>query len=304
MPHDLRFDGKVAIVTGAGGGLGRAHARLLAARGARVVVNDIGTSPSGSGTDLGPAATVAEELEAAGGEALANTDSVVEGHRIVEAALDGFGRLDIVVNNAGFLRDVAFHKMSEADWDDLYAVHLKGAFKVTHAAWPHLRNQGFGRIVNTSSAAGIYGNFGQVNYGTFKLALHGFSQALAVEGRACNVNANSIAPAADSRLTRTVMSAEQLAPMRPELVAPLVAWLCHDSCAETGGMFEVGGGWTAKLRWQRTRGVRIGGGEDIEPEQVRDAWPRIVDFEGADHPASFQEAMEPLGRIMAGLPAD
>jgi len=299
MVDDMRFDGRVAIVTGAGGGLGRAHALLLAARGAKLLINDIGSSASGSGADAGPAETVAQAIRAAGGEAVANTDSVVEGERIVAAAMDSFGRVDILINNAGFLRDMAFHKLQPQDWDDLYDVHLRGAFRTTRAAWPHLRDQSYGRVINTSSAAGIYGNFGQVPYSTFKLALHGFTQALAVEGRARNIHANSIAPAADSRLTRTVMTAEQLAPMRSELVSPLVAWLCHESCPETGGLFEVGGGWTAKLRWERTRGVRVAGGSDHRPEDIAIAWTGITDFEDAEAPGSFEQGMAPFAAIMA-----
>jgi 3-hydroxyacyl-CoA dehydrogenase/3a,7a,12a-trihydroxy-5b-cholest-24-enoyl-CoA hydratase len=299
MMEDLRFNGKVAIVTGAGGGLGRAHAKLLAARGARVLVNDLGSSPNGAGDSIGPAGAVVAEIQAAGGEAVANTSSVVDGEEIVAHALDAFGSIDILINNAGFLRDVAFHKMTDADWDDLYAVHLRGAFKLVHAAWPHLRQQSFGRIINTSSAAGIYGNFGQVNYSTFKLAVHGFTQALAVEGRAKNIHVNSIAPAADSRLTRTVMTPEQLAPMRAELVSPLVGWLCHENCDETGGLFEVGGGWIGKLRWMRTKGQRIGDGSQFAPEDVRDAWAAITDFRDADAPQSFTEGMAPFAAIMA-----
>lgn len=298
MQDELRYDGKVAIVTGAGGGLGRAHALLLASRGAKVLVNDLGSTALGSGADQGPAARVVDEIRAAGGEAAANTESVVDGGRLVEAALDHFGRVDIVINNAGFLRDVGLHKMREQDWSDLYDVHLLGAFRIIHAAWPRMREQQFGRIVNTSSAAGIYGNFGQVNYGTFKLALHGLAQALAVEGAARNVHANSIAPAADSRLTRTVMTPEQLAPMRAEMVSPLVAWLVHADCSETGSLFEVGGGWIGKLRWERTRGVRLGEGHDFAPEAVRDQWDDIIDFAGADHPRTFAEGMAPFQRIM------
>ncbi|MEI7465408.1 MAG: SDR family oxidoreductase [Burkholderiales bacterium] len=296
----LRFDGKVALVTGAGRGLGRAHALLLASRGAKVVVNDLGTGGDGSGADVTPAQAVVDEIRAAGGDAVTNGDSVVDGGRLVQATLDHFGRIDIVVNNAGFLRDVAFHKMSAADWDDLYQVHLLGAFRIVHAAWPRMREQGYGRVVNTSSAAGIYGNFGQVNYGTFKLALHGMTQPLAVEGRAKNIHVNSLAPAADSRLTRTVMTPEQLAPMSAELVSPLVAWLCHDSCTETGGLFEVGGGFIAKLRWERTAGAYLDLGGADAVEQVAGAWDRITDFSDSDHPAGFAQAMAPFTKVMGG----
>ncbi|MCA3251454.1 MAG: SDR family oxidoreductase [Pseudomonadota bacterium] len=296
----LRFEGKVALVTGAGRGLGRAHALMLAARGAKVLVNDLGTGGAGEGHDASPAQAVVDEIRAAGGQAQVNGESVVEGGRIVEAALDHFGRLDIVVNNAGFLRDVAFHKMTARDWDTLYEVHLLGAFRIIHAAWPRMREQAYGRIVNTSSAAGIYGNFGQVNYGTFKLALHGMTQPLAVEGKARGIHVNTIAPAADSRLTRTVMTAEQLAPMRPDLVSPLVAWLCHDACPETGGLFEVGGGYIAKLRWERSAGVRLDLAGADAVENIAAAWGQITSFEHSDHPAGFGEAMAPFARIMQG----
>lgn len=294
----LRFDGKVALVTGAGRGLGRAHALLLAAHGAKVLVNDLGTGSAGDGSDATPAEAVVQEIRAAGGQAEVNSDSVVNGSRIVEAALDHFGRLDIVVNNAGFLRDVAFHKMTAADWDDLYEVHLLGAFRIIHAAWPRFREQGYGRVVNTSSAAGIYGNFGQVNYGTFKLALHGMTQPLAVEGQAKNIHVNTIAPAADSRLTRTVMTAEQLAPMRPDLVSPLVAWLVHEQCAENGSLFEVGGGYVTKLRWERSGGAMLNlqGSDSIE--QIAGSWDQITSFGTSDHPADFGQAMSTFVKIM------
>lgn len=286
MNKDLRFDGRVAIVTGAGGGLGREHARLLAARGAKVLVND-----------LNQAAATAQDIVSAGGAAVANTESVIDGGRIVEAALDAFGRIDIVVNNAGFLRDTAFHNMSDEDWAGIYEVHLLGAFRVTRAVWPHMRGQGYGRVVNTSSAAGIYGNFGQTNYSSMKLALHGFTQALAVEGRSKNVHANTIAPAADSQLTRTVMTEEQLRPMRPEYVSPLAAWLCHEECIETGALFEAGGGWFGKLRWQRSDGARLDAA-DVTIESVREAWPRIAGFDHAHFPGSMAEGMAPFANIM------
>src|SRR4029453_19093805 len=173
MANELRFDGRVAIVTGAGGGLGRSHALLLASRGAKVVVNDLGGSMHGGGQSATPAQKVVEEIKASGGDAIANADSVEDGAKIVQAALDTWGRIDIVVNNAGILRDTTFHKMSQEDWDLIYRVHVLGSFRVTHAAWPHLRDQGYGRIIMTASAAGIYGNFGQANYAMAKLGLVG-----------------------------------------------------------------------------------------------------------------------------------
>lgn len=296
----LGFEGKVVVVTGAGRGLGRAYALAFAARGARVVVNDLGGGGSGAGADNTPAEAVAREIRAAGGEAVASFDSVEQGGRIVQCALDHFKRIDVLVNNAGILRDIAFHKMSEEDWELVYRVHLRGTFNVTHAAWSCMRAQQYGRIVNTSSAAGIYGNFGQANYGAMKLGLHGMTLALAQEGRSKNIHVNSIAPAALSRLTLTVMTEAQLAAMKPELVAPLVLLLCHDSCRETGGLFEVGGGWIAKLRWQRSPGVHFSPAAPLEPEDVLARWEQITSYADAAYPASMAEAFVPYEKIMSG----
>ena len=220
---DLRFDGRVAIVTGAGGGLGRSHALLLASRGAKVVVNDLGGSFTGEGKSGGAADKVVAEIKAAGGEAVANYDSVEDGDKIVKTAIDAFGRIDIVVNNAGILRDVSFAKMTQQDWDLVYKVHVLGAFRCTHAAWPHMRDAGYGRIIITASAAGIYGNFGQANYAMAKLGLHGFAQTLALEGKKRNIIVNTIAPIAGSRMTETVLPKELLDALKPEYVSALVA---------------------------------------------------------------------------------
>ena len=247
---DLRFDNKVAIVTGAGGGLGRSHALLFAARGAKVVVNDLGGSHTGEGKSASAADKVVEEIKAAGGTAVANYNSVEDGDQIVKTALDAFGRIDILVNNAGILRDVSFPKMSQSDWDLIYRVHVLGAFKTTQAAWNHMKDQGYGRIIMTASAAGIYGNFGQANYAMAKLGLHGFAQTLALEGKKRNIIVNTIAPLAGSRMTETVLPPALIDALRPEYVTPLVARLCHESNEDTGGLYEVGGGFMAKLRGQ------------------------------------------------------
>ena len=290
------FQEKVAVISGAGNGLGKSHALMFAKLGARVVVNDYGTSPLGQGTDKSPADTVVGEIKASGGEAVANYDSVENGDRLVEAALDTFGRIDIVINNAGFLRDSSFHKMSDDDWFSIINVHLNGAYKVNRAAWPHMREQNFGRIVNTASAAGIYGNFGQVNYSTAKLALHGMTQALAIEGKKRNIHVNTIAPAAASRMTDTVISRDQIAALRPELVSVLVACLCRDQSEETSGLFEVGAGWFGKLRWERSKGVHLPG--DVSVEDVIENFDAIIDFENAAHPKNIAEAFEPFGAAL------
>ncbi len=294
MANDLRFDGRVAIVTGAGGGLGRSHALLLGKRGARVVVNDLGGSMRGGGQSTTPAQAVVDEIKAAGGDAVANFDSVEDGAKIVQCAMDTWGRIDIVVNNAGILRDTSFQKLGEEDWDLVYRVHVLGGFRVTRAAWNHMRDAGYGRVVFTASAAGIYGNFGQANYAMAKLGLVGLSNTLAIEGRKRGVLVNTIAPIAGSRLTETVLPKELLDALRPEYVSPLVAVLCHESSTETGGLFEVGGGYYAKLRWERTVGKKIKLGKAIEPEALAAAWPEITSFEKTDHPADITSSMAPV----------
>jgi 3-hydroxyacyl-CoA dehydrogenase/3a,7a,12a-trihydroxy-5b-cholest-24-enoyl-CoA hydratase len=223
MSKELRFDGKVAIVTGAGGGLGRSHALLLASRGAKVVVNDLGGSHTGEGKSASAADKVVAEIKEKGGEAVANYDSVTDGDKIVKTAIDTYGKFVILINNAGILRDVTFKKMTQQDWDLVYKVHVLGAMKVTHAAWTLMNDQGYGRIINTASAAGIYGNFGQANYAMAKLGIHGFTQTLAAEGRKRNVIVNTIAPIAGSRMTETVLPKEMLDALKPEYVSALVA---------------------------------------------------------------------------------
>jgi 3-hydroxyacyl-CoA dehydrogenase/3a,7a,12a-trihydroxy-5b-cholest-24-enoyl-CoA hydratase len=294
MANELRFDGRVAIVTGAGQGLGRTHALLLASRGAKVVVNDLGGAATGGGRSSEAADKVVAEIKAAGGEAVANYDSVEDGAKIVQTALDHFKRLDIVINNAGILRDTTFHKMTEQDWELIYRVHLLGAFRVTHAAWPHMRDAGYGRVIFTSSAAGIYGNFGQANYSMAKLGLVGFARTLALEGAKKNVFVNVIAPIAGSRLTETILPKEVTEALKPEYVSPLVAVLCHESSQENGGLFEVGGGFMSKLRWQRTEGARYKLGRNITPELVQSHWERITDFGKATFPADVAEATQPV----------
>ena len=291
MSEELRFDGKVAVITGAGNGLGRSHALLLAARGAKIVVNDLGGGAHGDGKCSAAADQVVGEIRALGAEAVANYDSVTEGARIIQCALDHFGRVDIVINNAGILRDSSFQKMSEEDWELIYRVHLYGSYKVTQAAWPHLREQGYGRVLMTTSAAGIYGNFGQANYSAAKLGLVGFASTLALEGRNKNVQVNVIAPIAGSRLSETVLPPQLAASLKPEYVSPLVAWLCHEHCQETGGLFEVGAGYVGKLRWERSLGHGFALGRGIAPEQIAAKWSAITDFSKSTHPATVAEAM-------------
>ncbi len=291
MP-EIRFDGKVAVVTGAGGGLGRSHALLLASRGAKVVVNDLGGAPDGTGESKRMADQVVDEIRSAGGEAVPNYDSVATmegGAHIVQTAIDNFGRIDILINNAGILRDVSFMKMPEESWDIIFSVHVKGAFCCTKAAWPIMREQQYGRIVMTSSAAGIYGNFGQANYSAAKMALIGLGQTLALEGKKYNILANTIAPIADSRLTATVLPDDIRKKLKPEYVSPLVAYLCSEQCEETGGLFEVGAGSFFQVKWSRSDGSRMKT-DEVSIENVAENFNKIVDMTNAKIMGSIQES--------------
>jgi len=294
MSNTLRFDGKVVIVTGAGGGLGKAYALEFASRGAKVLVNDLGSSTSGEGKDTKAADVVVKEIQSKGGEAIANYDSVEDGDKIVKSAVDKWGRIDIIINNAGILRDVSFQKIQDIDWDLVYRVHVRGAYKITRAAWNYMRDNKFGRVIMTASAAGLYGNFGQANYSAAKLALLGLSNTLSIEGKQRNINVNTIAPIAGSRMTATVMPPELLGAFKPEFVVPLVVYLCHESTTETGSVFEVGAGWVSKLRWQRTQGAFFPVDRPLTAENVANAWSVISNFDNATNPSSTQEAMGPL----------
>jgi len=274
--------------------LGRAYALLLGSKGAKVVVNDLGGSRTGEGASSSAADKVVQEIKDLGGEAIANYDSVEDGEKIVKTALDKWGRVDILINNAGILRDASFVKITDKDWDLIYRVHLKGSYSVTRAAWNHMRDKGYGRIIMTSSAAGIYGNFGQANYSAAKLGLLGFAKTLAIEGEKKNILVNTIAPVAGSRMTETIMPPELVAALKPDYIAPLVAYLCHESCKENGSLFEVGAGWISKLRWQRTQGYFHDVKNGFTPEDVKKNWDKINDWKDAALPVSASESISML----------
>jgi NAD(P)-dependent dehydrogenase (short-subunit alcohol dehydrogenase family) len=271
---DVGFEGRVAIITGAGGGLGREHALLLASRGAQIVVNDLGGAVDGTGSSAGPAQKVVEEIEALGGAAVADGNSVAtqEGaEAMVKTALDAFGRVDIVVNNAGILRDKSFANMTPDLWDPVIAVHLTGAYNVSRAAWPHLREQAYGRIVSTSSAAGIFGNFGQANYGAAKMGIVGLTHVWAQEGGKYNIRANAIAPVARTRMTEEILG-PLVEKVDPALVSPVVAYLASEECAVTGEIFSVGAGRVSRIFIAEAPGFFK---KDLTVEDVRDNWDTI-----------------------------
>ncbi|KAM5261793.1 peroxisomal multifunctional enzyme type 2 isoform 1-T2 [Hipposideros larvatus] len=305
MASPLRFDGRVVLVTGAGGGLGRAYALAFAERGASVVVNDLGGDFKGFGKGSSAADKVVEEIRRKGGKAVANYDSVEAGEKLVKTALDAFGRIDVVINNAGILRDRSFSRISDEDWDIIHRVHLWGAFQVTRAAWDHMKKQKFGRIIMTSSASGLYGNFGQANYSAAKLGLLGLANTLAIEGKKSNIHCNTIAPTAGSRMTESLFPQDIMEFLKPDYVAPLVLWLCHESCEENGGLFEVGGGWIGKLRWERTLGAIVREkNQPMNPEAVKANWMKICDFENASKPQKIQDTVGSIVEITGKIGSD
>jgi len=290
---DLGYDNRVAIITGAGGGLGREHALLLASRGAQVVINDLGGSISGEGGSEGPAHTTAKEIEDLGGVAVADTNSVATpegGEAIVKTALDAFGKVDIVINNAGILRDKTFHNMTPDLLDPVIDVHLKGAFNVTRPAWINMREHGYGRIVNTASSAGILGNFGQTNYGAAKMGLVGLARVWAAEGAKYNIKANVIAPIAKTRMTEELLGA-MADRLDPALVSPVVAYLCHEDCEVSGEIYSCAGGRIARFFIGLTEGYF---NPKLTLEDVRDNWDKIRDPEGYIIPAGTGDELSGL----------
>ena len=248
---DLGFQGRVAIITGAGGALGRSHALELARRGAKVVVNDVGGSVHGEGEAKNPAQRVVDEITSLGGQAIANFASVTTpagGEAILASALEAFGRVDILVNNAGILRDRAFHNMGSDDIDAVLDVHLRGAMFVSQPAFKLMREQHFGRIINTTSASGLFGNFGQANYGAAKAGLLGLTRVLAQEGAKVNILVNAIAPLARTRMT-TGLLGDLEALLDPQCVSAVVAYLAHESCAVNGHVYSVAGGAWPGSSW-------------------------------------------------------
>ncbi len=299
--QETNFDGQVAVVTGAGGGLGKAYAWLLAERGAKVVVNDLGGSFDGEGADTSPAQLVVDEIKEAGGEAIANYDSVAgweSAQKIIQSAVDSYGRIDILINNAGILRDKSLQKMQIEDYRKIISVHLDGTFYCTKAVFPFMKEKGYGRIVSTASAAGLYGNFGQVNYGTAKMGITGMMNCVAQEGARYNISANTIVPTAGTRLTFTVMPEEAIGKVKPEYVAPIVAWLCSEDCLESGKIFSAGGGYFSRVAVVEGSGIVFDPEKEITIEMIKQNIEQIKDLKEAQE---FSSAMEQAGTILSRM---
>ena len=320
IPKDeIRFDGRVAIVTGAGGGLGRVYALEFAKRGAKVVVNDLGGARDGTGEgSTTPAQKVVEEIKAAGGEAVSNYDNVATsegGEKIVKAALDAFGTVDILVNNAGILRDKSLLKMEPETWQAVLDVHLNGAYHVTRPAFAVMKEKGYGRIIMTTSAAGLYGNFGQTNYSSAKMGLVGLMNTLKLEGAKYDIKVNTIAPIAASRLMADIIPPDLLEKMKPEFVAPLVLFLCSEKCPVTGRIYNAGVGYYGRAAVMTSPGTVIGDGKKVPTlEEVGAAWEKIQSLRGAreygqsqdlmgDMLAAFAPQPEKAAAAAAGAPA-
>ncbi len=273
---------RVVVVTGAGGGLGREYALTLAKEGASVIVNDLGGSRDGTGAGHNMADQVVEEIKAAGGRAAANYDSVAEpegAENIIKTALDEFGKVDGVVSNAGILRDGTFHKMSFENWDAVLKVHLYGGYNVIRAAWPHFREQSFGRVVVATSTSGLFGNFGQANYGAAKLGLVGLINTLAQEGAKYNIKTNAVAPIAATRMTEDILPPEVLKNLTPDFVAPVVAYLCSEEVPDTDSIFIVGGGKVQRTALFQNEGVTFKTPPSVD--EIASHWAEIDDLSAA-----------------------
>jgi len=301
MSQALRFDDRVAVITGAGGGLGRHYALELAKRGARVVVNDLGCSKHGEGSSPIPADEVVEEIKTLGGNVIASYDDVATiagGKALVQRALDAFGKIDILINNAGIIRDGFFARMGEENWDAVLDVHLRGAFCVTAPAFKEMRKRSYGRIVMTTSGSGIFGNVGQANYASAKMGLVGLTNVLKLEGLKRNIKSNLVAPIAGTRLTRDVVTPELFDKMKLEYVTPVVLYLCSETCRDSGLIINAGFGHYSRSAMLTAPGVGLTDGHAIPtPEDVMDNWDRIMDLDKARIFNHFKDAFTEFGRL-------
>lgn len=301
----INYNGRVAVVTGAGAGLGRSHALLLAARGAKVVVNDLGGTVAGTGASKSAADSVVAEIRAAGGEAVANYDSVADetgARRIIDTALKSFGRIDILVNNAGNNIESSFRKMSMADFRAVLDVHLMGAVYCTQAAWQHMLDQQYGRVVMTTSAAGLYGGHGLSNYAAAKIALVGLMNSLCLEGVSRKVTVNAIAPMAMTRMSKDAMDDKTGPLLKPEFVTAIVGLLCAESHTGSGDIISCGAGYYSKIGIVEGAGVYFGAEAPPAPEQIAERFADICDLSQArPHRDAFSSVAESMRNVLRGL---
>jgi len=282
----VKFDGEVALVTGASRGLGSAFARCLAEAGATVAVNSTGKDDGGK--------QLVAEIEAGGGRAIDLPGEVEKGDELVARVVGECGRIDAVVHNAGFIQDKSVAKMSPEQWDAVLAVHLRSAFLLSRAAWPHFAQRGRGRIVFLTSAAGLYGNFGQANYAAAKMGMYGLCRSIAIEGAKQDITCNCVAPFGVTDMNRRFLPEVLHDIVRPDLVAPLVGFLCHPDCTESGGLFEASAGTYKKVRWERSEGLSLDPKSAPSIDSVAEGWEKIVSFTNTDHPQNMGEALAGL----------
>jgi len=296
---EIRFDNRVAIVTGAGGGLGKAYSLELARRGAKVVVNDLGGAPDGTGGSSRAADLVVEEIKKADGQAVASYDSVADskgGQAVIDRAVEAFGRVDILINNAGILRDKTFHKMDWADFEAVLKVHLYGAYNVTRPALIRMRENNYGRVVLTTSAAGLFGNFGQTNYSSAKLGIVGFMNTLKLEGAKYNINVNTVAPIAATRLTEGLFPPDIGKQLKPEFIAPLVVFLCSEECRVSGRIYDAGMSGFRRTGILTGKTVVLAKGDRVPlPEEVKNRMAEIASLDGAEE---FENATNMFGAVI------
>ena len=295
---NIDFAGRVAIVTGAGAGLGKSHALELAKRGAKVVINDLGGARDGSGSNDSAANMVAEEIKALGGEAVPNYDNVATvegGENIVKTAIDAYGKVDILINNAGILRDKSFLKMDEQSWDAALAVHLRGSYCVSRPAFANMKQNGYGRIVMTTSAAGLFGNFGQANYSAAKAGIVGLANVIKIEGKKNNILCNVLAPVAATRMTEDILPPELLKKMTVQYVTPAVLYMSSEQCTDTGMIINAGAGYFSRSSMVTGPGTIITEGDKIcTAEDVMENWEKIISL---DNPKVFFDANGIFGEL-------
>jgi NAD(P)-dependent dehydrogenase (short-subunit alcohol dehydrogenase family) len=286
----IRFDGKVVLVTGASRGLGNAFARCLADAGATVALNNLSEDDRGA----------TQAIIDSGGTAIHFPGRVEDSTSLVERVVEQCGRIDAIVHNAGFLQDKSLRKMSDEQWDVVLDVHLKTSFKLPRAAWPHFEEQGGGRLVFLSSSAGLYGNFGQSNYAAAKMGMYGLCRSIAIEGARANICCNCVSPFGATEMNSANFPDELKAAIKTDYVAPLVAYLAHPDCLESGSMFEASAGSFKKVRWERSEGLNlVPGTDEVSIDAIADNWDKIIDFSSSEHPANMGEALQGMyGRVM------